>query len=124
MATKREINALVKKIELYVRELQVILGLDHFAVKNVFSESLDPEDSKAEAYCHVLWEYEEVTYTWIMPQLLGKPDEYLLSVVLHEMAHTLIDPIGCWHMEKSTEVLVEMVATKVAKAIQRALSDE
>ena len=66
---------------------------DHIDVTNMYVHGESEEDRRIAATTYVGWEYRRCTITWFLPVLKRMDDEELEETVVHELCHTITDPM-------------------------------
>lgn len=95
------------------------MHLSHWTIKTRFVEAFDTEDHKVMAITESMWEYEQASIKWHLPQAINYSADELEQDVIHELVHVLLSPeqsvVTDRHHERK-----ELTTERVAKALYRA----
>jgi hypothetical protein len=79
-------------------------------------ETKDNNDLSAAAECSAQWEYKQAHITFYLPMFVGKTDEEVESIVVHELSHILTSPIQNFSDDDSRQ-MTEFSTSMVADAL-------
>lgn len=92
-----DFNTQRSRIEKLIEHWSPIVGLDNWEVQNLYFYAPNEHnqfDDKALATTAASWTYRRVTFNWYLQVVETVEDDPVLERhVIHELCHTLIDPL-------------------------------
>lgn len=92
-------------------------GFAWFKITHTFKrEAKDSNEMTAAADCTAYWEYKSAWVNWYLPNLVGKTDDELEGIVVHELSHILISSTQNYSTDQDRQ-MTEFAASMVADAL-------
>lgn len=121
----RNRRKLEKRITAIVDELVEAMDLGWLEVQLRFDEFGNREaPSVAKSACD--WQYRRNVMTWTLPEASSLTNTELQLVAIHELCHSLIEPLWDAHPEREDRGVVnlgELVTESVARVVQFLLTE-
>lgn len=109
-ATKRRVK---KVFDLWLP----IMGLENWKITLKWQREYWEDDDHTQARTRPMWQYLAAEIHFYLPALHDETDEEIVDVVVHELAHCLVDPMN---NSKGDREKVEFATESVACAVKRA----
>lgn len=101
---------LARKIQTWVKVWSKIMGLDRFTL---YIHWMSEPDGSKRASVNPMWEYQMISIRFYLPTMVEDTEEECQDAVVHELTHTLVEPLVG---KKTDEKLLEMVVVNITKA--------
>ncbi len=112
--TDKEYAEQKKRIETVFNAWFYELQLNLWDIDQRFLRDVDEENPTFLAITNALWPYRRVTFNWYLPNVSTVSDSQLELHVVHEMVHTLLDPL---HTPETDAAKLEFATQCVAQSL-------
>lgn len=115
--TDPEYNKLKHKINDIAQHWISNAGFSWWKVDLIWDRNYDEDDRETAAVADAKWIYRIASITFYMPVMQHLSDEEMERVIVHELAHLLVDPITPHDGDENVAKFVEVATENVARAL-------
>jgi|ERR1044072_1486593 hypothetical protein len=102
--TDKQYSQQKKRVGSLIDKWKGPLGIGWYHVKLVWSRAYSEDNVRVMAVTETTWQYRQAVITWYLPTVLEETDEdFLESVVVHELCHILLAPLAAAAGENDTK---------------------